>query len=297
MSRSATRPKSTNSTSDVKNRSSISAVEDESKCSTCSKFVGDNDNGVECEMCRNWCHAKCAGINDQQYKLIGHVKCFKFFCPTCIPKVDRLLTLENRMDELQARFEELSVRMSNFSNFPTFPPSSKPNFLHAAHPHQPDRQQFNEAVTEAVELKLKRNNAVLFGLPESGDDLLTIRKIITDYPAQNPVEQIQPSEIVYTFRDGPIQTGRPRFNKVVCATNQVRENFIKLINKVVKNETDLKVRARPDLTFRQRQDGRTLREKLEQLPDCDEYFINYSKRSIFSRSSRKCVFSLDAKVT
>jgi PHD-finger len=264
------------------------------QCLICKIIVKDNDDGVECDYCHGWTHAKCAGLSSAAYKSLSNVTGFKFFCKQCTPSIDRLLAVEHRLDDHEARFEELTRKMESFtaklSNVPRVS-NDKP------FSDTPSQKSFTEAVDEAVELKLKRHNAVLFGLPESDDDIDAIREMVTNANPRDRSSRIRPSDILYTFRDGPSINGKPRFNKVVCATNQVRDNFIKLINRTIKPDLDLPLRARPDLTFRQRQEGRQLREKLKELDtDCtDDFSINYARRAIFSKKSRSFVFSLDAK--
>lgn len=262
------------------------STETSCKCSLCSKRVTDDEHALECEYCSGWIHAKCAGINDTVYKSIDNIRCFKFFCDNCHPKIDRLLKIERRMNEMEARFEELSVRVSNSSVvLPVAPQKSGSVF-------QTPTKPFNVAVQEAVELKLKSHNAVLFGVPETGDDdLKTVRDLLTIPAAVNDA-QLKPSEILYTFRDGPQLDGKPRFLKVVCVTSQAKQNFINFVNKTAKPASAWPLRARPDLTYQQRQNGKKLREKLDEFGKID-HFINYQKNCIFHKPSKMCVYSLD----
>lgn len=256
-------------------------------CPTCFKAVDENDNCVMCEYCDNWFHAKCAGVNESLCKAVGRVSGFKFFCQSCEPKVDRLLTIERRMDEMEARFEELSVRISNFSIPKSFTPPLNENVFNTS------PQSFNDAVQEAVELKLKSHNAVLFGVPETddGNDLEVVRNLLGT-KTEDKSHSVNPADILYTFRDGPSNKGYPRFLKVVCSTNKVRQNFIHYVNKIVKPISELPLRARPDLTYKQRQNGKALRLKLTEFGN-DDHYINYQKCAIFSNLTKKCVFSLN----
>ena len=268
-----------------------------SLCIKCKQSVGDKDSGVQCDRCNEWSHAKCVGITSSAYNSLRKVDGFRYFCPDCSPNVDRLLALENRLDTVEERVDSLSRKLANFSiPLQTFPPVLNQKKFSGTLPlHKQMPFSFNDAVSEAVEAKLKRHNAVLFGLPESDDDTGAVRKLLADYEATDEDQYVKESEILYTFRDGKQMDDMPRLLKVITANTKVRDNFIRFINKTAKTGSNLPLRSRPDLTFQQRQDGRSLREKLTELdPDeSGDLYINYGKRSIFSKSARKFIFSLD----
>jgi hypothetical protein len=108
------------------------------------------------------------------------------------------------------------------------------------------------------ELETKKRNAVVFGIPtESVDDLNLLRNLVENSP-------IKPSDILYTFKDGPDRdsNGKPisQFNKVVFSTSKARNHFLSWIK--TNKPRDLLIRARPDLTYAQREANRKLRLEL-----------------------------------
>uniref|UniRef100_A0A915KE47 Uncharacterized protein n=1 Tax=Romanomermis culicivorax TaxID=13658 RepID=A0A915KE47_ROMCU len=130
----------------------------------------------------------------------------------------------------------------------------------------PPKKSFVDAVNEAVKLRLKQRNAVLFGLPETDDDLGTVRELLAQNPSNDDQESpICPSDVQYVFRDGPKSDGRLQFLNIVCSMSKAKRSFIPGINKVVKPAGHAHLRARPDLTFQRRQDGRLLRSKLDEF--------------------------------
>ena len=159
--------------------------------------------------------------------------------------------------EVQCHTQNISPVTKNSSQGNVFSPTS--------------HQLLDEGIEEAVELKLKGRNAVLFGLPEGekDDDLQTVRQLVSGNDCE-----VKASDIVYTFRDGPTLPNKPRFLKVVCTTAQAKRKFIDHINKVARRATTIPLRARPDLTFKQRETGRALRKKLSEL-DSPTHFINF----------------------
>ena len=167
---------------------------------------------------------------------------FKFFCKRCTPGLERLLALEKRVDAVEERYALLENRISKIS-VPEIPSvHNPPPFF------KPTYKPFEQAVEEAMELKLKSRNAVLFGVPEKDgqNDLEVVRGFLATPIDDDNVERITPSDIVYTFRDGPKIPDQPRFLKVVCVTSQVKKDFIYFVNKIAKPATNLPLRARPD---------------------------------------------------
>jgi len=41
------------------------------ECRVCKKQVGEEDQGLECEICKKWWHLGCVDIEDSQYKMIA----------------------------------------------------------------------------------------------------------------------------------------------------------------------------------------------------------------------------------
>ena len=51
-------------------------------CGVCSKQVGAKD-GIQCEICDKWLHAKCAGIASEVYEFISNYQQIHWFCQGC----------------------------------------------------------------------------------------------------------------------------------------------------------------------------------------------------------------------
>lgn len=130
---------------------------------------------------------------------------------------------------------------------------------------------------DLFEFETKKRNAVVFGIPETGDDLDFIRNL-----AENST--VKSTDILYTFRDGPDHTADgksiPQFNKVVFSTSKARNSFLAWLKS--HRPTDQSIRARPDLTYAQREKGRQLRAELNQRMDSGEHGlkIDYKKGEI-----------------
>uniref|UniRef100_A0A915JX40 Uncharacterized protein n=1 Tax=Romanomermis culicivorax TaxID=13658 RepID=A0A915JX40_ROMCU len=97
---------------------------------------------------------------------------FKFFCSNCLLNVDRMLAVEKRVDELSAQLQDLISKINLLHTnglVPSQPISAiVPNNLNnrsIVFEPPPPNKSFIDAVNDAVELRLKQRNAVLFGLP------------------------------------------------------------------------------------------------------------------------------------
>ena len=57
-------------TKKIKNRGSTSTDKNEiEECGVCKKQVGDEDQGLECEVCKKWWHSGCVDIEDSEYEI------------------------------------------------------------------------------------------------------------------------------------------------------------------------------------------------------------------------------------
>lgn len=52
----------------------------ENSCGTCWMEVGNNQNGLNCEICSCWYDSACAGVSAEEHKLMMK--------PTCMPLYD-----------------------------------------------------------------------------------------------------------------------------------------------------------------------------------------------------------------
>ena len=66
-------PTPVSSTKKIKNRGSTSAEKNEiEECGVCKKQVGEEeDQGLECEICKKWWHSGCVDIQDSEYEMLS----------------------------------------------------------------------------------------------------------------------------------------------------------------------------------------------------------------------------------
>lgn len=277
-------------------KASISNDVDSELCAQCNKSFKESDDGLKCELCEKWVHSICLGIPSEVMKYFNSDSYVKssfslpLICSVCKPSFSKLTALSERLDAVEKFESRLAALEKSLAERPIQP---QPLLPLMQMPTQPPNPAFDIAtlIKSTMEAESKRHNAVLFGLPEEEDDLLAVRKLISDEIENTDNLFVKPSDIIRVFRDGPNYKDSPRFLKVVCVTSNVQHNFIGLVNKVLKQRF-ANLRARPDLTYEQRVAGRKLRDKLASFENRELYAINYNRNSIFHKITRENVFSL-----
>lgn len=283
-------------------------------CQTCAVEVKKTDACFQCEICEEWTHSKCLNIEKTIFDTLSKLKTFKYICDSCDPKFNSLVKMEKRIDTIEAKFTEfvsmIEAKIASLSENPEppFPANANfvggtmPRFRPGALPPLPypsvNNKDFVQSIESVIEAASKKKNAVLFGLAETDEeDLTAVRKLLKTGPGDDKdvnSPKICPTDIQNVFRDGPFYNDKPRFLKIVCATSKVKDDFIKYINKFLKQSdpefSDL--RSRPDLTYVQRMDGKALRAKFSDL-DPNNHYIDYNRKIIVSKLTRQIVFTLN----
>lgn len=213
-------------------------------CQRCAKNI-DGDQFLHCAFCEQDFHFECClelSTNDATIYLESKKL---YMCNACEPSARRYFKLEKRLEKVENKLEILDAKLDSITeNLQLIKSSSSLDGL-------------EKKFAEFYEAESKKRNAVLFGLRQSDNEIGDIRQLVKD-------STIKPSDIVYTFRDGPDHTKNgttiEQFNKVVFATSAARNKFLAWMSK--NRFEDL--RARADLTFAQREANRKLRSELEQ---------------------------------
>ena len=60
-------------------------------CRDCRKRVNSNERGIQCDDCKQWCHAECQGVNVGQYEVIVQAEeSSSWVCRECKGKCERM---------------------------------------------------------------------------------------------------------------------------------------------------------------------------------------------------------------
>lgn len=60
------------------------------KCTDCNKSITKKLPGIECNKCRKWYHAECAGITKEKFSLLADTECIEWVCRKCNKNLKRL---------------------------------------------------------------------------------------------------------------------------------------------------------------------------------------------------------------
>ncbi len=221
-------------------------------CASCFKKTGSSDYLLQCNRCSGIQHHKCAGLNDSNFNSYQKLKNFiPFYCSVCTKKI---ATLDDRVAALEAKVDDLTTTQPAIIDEDLIS-NIVSRVLDKILPKMIECTQI--AATEAVELKEKRMNLVMIGLPENNNDQDTISQVCDQL-------NVDPSGVVGVFRDGQRRGDWPRILKVRFGNADTRRRLLTGLRDVRANvPTAGRAWFRPDLTYRQRQEDKKLREELE----------------------------------
>ena len=92
-----------------KSKSEDKPRKEEYQCGSCLKAVLKQESGVMCEICNNWYHCRCQGIDDQLYSILKQYAELHWFCKGCQAGADKLLALLTRM---QTKVDQLEGELA-----------------------------------------------------------------------------------------------------------------------------------------------------------------------------------------
>jgi len=101
-------------------------------CKKCTSEVKSNHNGVACELCNKWFHAKCVGITAEAYKFLKTCSAeasadssalgngnggVMWFCQDCMGPASHMMknmsAVQKRQDDLEAELKQTTKRMNS----------------------------------------------------------------------------------------------------------------------------------------------------------------------------------------
>lgn len=202
-------------------------------CKKCAKPVAELDYQFSCCACRGIYHHKCLGMTDKLYAEAKKLsQYFAFVCTSC---------------KSNGLFQS--------------PPATASTAEIVAQVMKELIPYLDEFLQNALEKREKKNNLVVFGMQESDDndnsDLNVVRDLCTKVGvAHNDVREV--------FRSGTTRDdGKPRILKVRFSGLKPKGVFLKKFNGVKESVASCqRAWVRPDLTTKEREHDRKLREQL-----------------------------------
>ncbi len=216
-----------------------SSTSEPSPCGRCRKLVKRGDCALQCEICRQWFHIKCEEVTKQEYKMMQesnqpkqakkHIK-LHWFCATCnCQTVDFMTGLsiqQGRLDNIERRVEgiendiktnnenveSLKERVNKIEN-------NQGNLTKCdgdeGELHKILRKKLKEHSDEEREQNRRKNNIVVFNLPES-DGGTPQDRMNRDLEAFNKLTkegckmEVKKNEIEKCYRLGKVENNKTR---------------------------------------------------------------------------------------
>lgn len=250
-------------------------------CGKCGDGV--DDKGLQCDACGKWFHCKCGDVPQQLYTALGRFKCtgIKWFCGNCVEGVGKLLEgmggMKDRQDKLEADVEEIKKELGEMRKEREEMGKEKISFAEILKRQMTEEQiakdkgkieggntraeerEFQLHLTEALERDKKRKNLVIMGIPEQDDARTkeTIKDIFT-------VLGIDSADFEFEGRIGK-EGAKARPVRICIEIAEDKRNILKKARALKGDKQFEKVYICPDLTRKQQEEDKTLRDKVKQF--------------------------------
>ena len=253
-------------------------------CKVCNVKTNRNNKGTTCEFCGIHVHVACInGIENDFKQALLKFDQVKWTCTSCKQKFKSLLSENDRLkaenstlklenESLRRRFDNLETQFSNFKtefkseilqelrNNPSTPPTADQS--------QSINDQVLACLREERDRDRKRLNLCLRNFPETdstvstGNERARVIELFTSRLGVNGSDLN--SGIMNVKRVGTRNDDRPRIIIIECSNIDLRrkllQNSFKL--KDVPPTNDKKVFLTPDMTKKQLEEDRILRDEL-----------------------------------
>uniref|UniRef100_A0A2D4JXN5 PHD-type domain-containing protein n=1 Tax=Micrurus paraensis TaxID=1970185 RepID=A0A2D4JXN5_9SAUR len=89
-----------------KNNISTNDLPDSCTCFKCLETINENENNIKCHLCDNQAHPACLNLNKSLADLLKTSDTFPCLCPSCLPKLNKLSTLPDRVESMNQSFTQ-----------------------------------------------------------------------------------------------------------------------------------------------------------------------------------------------
>lgn len=259
---------------------------------TCSQCQVSGRGLVQCECCDLWYCNVCCGITEDTLVLLGEAECLHFFCPPCEDEVFNLINKKNcedspitssQKDILSVVTDTISKAISNLQSAMQTTITSllgprnqeQPMAMDDQFSHNPlsHRDEISQAVSsvlnEEKEKSKRRLNVILHNIPESNAENAEMRKQHDVDTAKAIVNQHLgiPASIPQTVRLGK-KSDKPRLLRITVGSDEEKAEILRNCTKIrtiSEPEYLSRVFITPDLTKKEREENKALRNKLKEM--------------------------------
>ena len=265
------------------------------KCGVCKKAVMKADKGIMCDLCETWFHCKCQDMADDTYKLMNQDK-IHFYCGGCDKVVGKILKALTDMNVRQDKMEEKITKIESelFKQVNDKNVVKKKDMeeemrkvrlelkevrdsvkgdsslvlrdeerIEKLHKEVGEmRMNVREEVEEKLEIERRKRNLVIHGVPETDaeQDIDTFAEIIGEGLHMDFDRHIET-----LMRIGRLVEGKPRPLRVVVKTLDGRKEILARAKNLKDNDKFKRMFISPDLTRKQQEADRDLRNNLKRI--------------------------------
>jgi chromosome segregation ATPase len=288
--------------------------EDGDKCGACKKLVADTDQGLQCEICEGWYHAKCEKVGGEAYAVLQGSEALHWYCAGCNKGVQKILRV---LVEVQARQDKLEKELTSVKQelrmvkgeiqqvkISTGERTTKDTEIEAkieetamsVEELKKSREEnettvktglMREDVLEEIEIEKRRLNVVIMGLKDGNDDEREIKDLFECLTGARGVKAIVNFE-----RFGRKVHGKTRPLRVTLLNWDSKSELLYKSIGLRDKEEYKKVYISPDLTRRQQEADKKLRDKFRELKGAGEQDIKIKKGKIIKNSDGRVLYPL-----
>ena len=270
---------------------------------------------LQCECCSLWYCSKCCDISEDILDIIGEVDSIHWFCQPCEKEIFKLINtasptssspapqtsplsstefansfvqgivdpLKDMMEKLvKPVVESLDLLKNSLVQSTQMDVSVEDN--QAAPPTHitSSKNTTAEVIEEYMDREQRKLNVVVHNVPEESTSQ-DLEKVTSMFESEFSVPG---SHIVKVARLGNSTNGRPRLLLATLDSEQHKRSIIKNAIKLSKSTTWNKVYVSPDLTAKEREVNKALREELKRRRANGERDIIIKRGKIVSKCNR-----------
>ena len=233
---------------------------------SCNKTT-ENTDAVKCSLCARWYHTQCQGLNKTMFNYFSNTKipyiclgCADSELPTLVQGRSLFKSLADRVEKLEGGMAVAQGKITDLEKAVDFENSN--NFI------QNVEKLIKENNDDQAEINRRRNNVVIFNLPQSSSQDPKIRKDddqkLIDKITSLTSENTTPSKVKTIFRvNNTSKENSPCITKVVFESEEDKWLTLKNTNKLALDPVLKHVKIFPDLTIKQRKN----RQELQKVRD------------------------------
>ena len=233
--------------------------EEDKPCGKCGGIIDEGIKALQCEFCASWACLHCTEVPENMYDLFMEkdVSSFLWSCESCIHAIP---TIKNLGRAMQGIRDEQSQTKDEINKL-----NSKVDSLESS-----IEGKVQEAIEAYRDRESRKCNIIVHNIPESKkpevkerreEDTMEVKRLFEDGLG---LEELEIQSIV---RLGKKMQDKNRLMKVTVGSVKTKREILSNTKKLKNAENWSRVFITPDLTPKERDRSRTLREELKRRKD------------------------------